>query len=289
MELSQLRDFAAVARCRNMTKAAQQLSIAQPSLSKSLKRLEDELGAKLFFRSSRGMELTLEGEILLKAADEVFPILDGAAREIRRSAAGRTRIRVCLRSAADLMSGMFTAFAVKNPQVLFDIAEDPENCDVLIDSCVAADLPPDAVVLLTEEICLAVSSASPLAGQSLVPVQRLRSEPFIDLAGSDSYREFFRQIFAGGAMPLVSARTVSYQLMKEFVALDMGVALAASVNWKASGPPKSVRLVSIKGRPCRYIYLQKRGRYHPEGLTEFIGFLKDSFTALQMSHPIRQG
>ena len=288
MELSQLREFAAVARCGNMTKAAQQLSIAQPSLSKSIRHLEDELGAKLFFRSSRGMDLTHEGEILLQAAEEVFPLLDGAAREIRRSADGRTRIRVCLKSAADLISGMFTAFAVKRPQVLFDIADAPENCEVLIDSCVASELPSDAVVLLTEEICLAVSRDNPLSSRSLIPVQRLRSELFIDLTGSDSYREFFRQIFAGGPMPLTCARTVSYQLMKEFAALDMGVALAASVNWNASGAPANVKLVSIEGRPCRYIYLQERGKYCPECLTEFVEFLKDSFTAMQIKHPVRK-
>ena len=184
--------------------------------------------------------------------------------------------------------GMFTAFAVKRPQVLFDIADAPENCEVLIDSCVASELPSDAVVLLTEEICLAVSRDNPLSSRSLIPVQRLRSELFIDLTGSDSYREFFRQIFAGGPMPLTCARTVSYQLMKEFAALDMGVALAASVNWNGSGAPANVKLVSIEGRPCRYIYLQERGKYRPECLTEFVDFLKDSFTAMQIKHPVRK-
>lgn len=286
MELSQLREFAAVARCRNMTKAAQQLSLAQPSLSKSIRRLEEELGARLFFRSRRGMELTHEGEILLQAAEEIFPVLDGAAREIRRSADGRTRIRVCLKSAADLMSGMFAAFAMKRPQVIFDIADEPESCDVLIDSCTGADLPADTSVLLTEEICLAVARDNPLADQSFVPVDRLRSEPFIELTGSDSYREFFRQIFAGGVMPITCAKTVSYQLMKEFTALDMGVALAASINWNASGSPSGVKLVSIEGRPCRYIYLQERGNYRSECLSEFVEFLKDSFTVMQMKHPV---
>lgn len=76
MELRTLRYFLAVAREENMTRAAEFLHVTQPTLSKSLKSLEDELGKKLFVRHSFHIELTEEGVLLRKRAKDLVSMAD---------------------------------------------------------------------------------------------------------------------------------------------------------------------------------------------------------------------
>ena len=76
MELRTMRYFLAVAREENMTRAAEFLHVTQPTLSKSLKSLEDELGKKLFVRHSFHIELTEEGVLLRKRAQDLVSMAD---------------------------------------------------------------------------------------------------------------------------------------------------------------------------------------------------------------------
>lgn len=76
MELRTMRYFLAVAREENMTRAAELLHVTQPTLSKSLKSLEDELGKKLFVRHSFHIELTEEGILLRKRAKDLISMAD---------------------------------------------------------------------------------------------------------------------------------------------------------------------------------------------------------------------
>ncbi|MBQ3334541.1 MAG: LysR family transcriptional regulator [Eubacteriaceae bacterium] len=76
MEIRTLRYFLAVAREENMTRAAEQLHVTQPTLSKALKQLENELGKKLFIRHSFNIELTDEGMLLRKRAADLIDMAD---------------------------------------------------------------------------------------------------------------------------------------------------------------------------------------------------------------------
>lgn len=76
MELRTMRYFLAVAREENMTRAAELLHVTQPTLSKSLKSLENELGKKLFVRHSFHIELTEEGILLRKRAEDLVQLAD---------------------------------------------------------------------------------------------------------------------------------------------------------------------------------------------------------------------
>lgn len=83
MDVRILRYFLAVAREENITRAAESLHIAQPSLSKQLMELEQELGKKLFIRGKRKLTLTEDGVLLRKRADEIVDLLEKTEREIR--------------------------------------------------------------------------------------------------------------------------------------------------------------------------------------------------------------
>ena len=76
MDIRLLRYFLAVAREENITKAAESLHISQPSLSKQIMELEQEIGKKLLIRGKRQVTLTDEGVLLRKRADEIVKLLE---------------------------------------------------------------------------------------------------------------------------------------------------------------------------------------------------------------------
>ena len=81
MEIRTLRYFLAVAREENMTRAAETLHVTQPTLSKELKALEDELGKKLFTRHSFSIALTDEGALLRNRAEDLITMADKIEKE----------------------------------------------------------------------------------------------------------------------------------------------------------------------------------------------------------------
>ena len=81
MEIKTLRYFLAVAREENMSRAAGQLHVTQPTLSKALKTLEDELGKKLFIRHSFSIALTEEGVLLRDRAENLVSMADKIEQE----------------------------------------------------------------------------------------------------------------------------------------------------------------------------------------------------------------
>lgn len=81
MELRTLRYFLEIAREENMTRAAEALHVSQPSLSKEMKSLEEELGKKLFIRKNGGLRLTDEGMLLRKRAEDIIEMADKTVEE----------------------------------------------------------------------------------------------------------------------------------------------------------------------------------------------------------------
>lgn len=112
MEIRVLEYFIAVAHEKNITRAAEQLHITQPTLSRQLMALEEELGKPLLVRGKRFISLTDEGEILYKRAQEILQLVDRTETEITQSnpiagdvwvGAGETRgIHVLTKTAASL-------------------------------------------------------------------------------------------------------------------------------------------------------------------------------------------
>ena len=82
--LSQYKIFYEVAKAGNISKAAKELYSSQPAISTAISKLEDSLGLSLFTRSSRGVQLTSEGEILFEHTREAFDALDRGEQELKR-------------------------------------------------------------------------------------------------------------------------------------------------------------------------------------------------------------
>ena len=124
MELRVLRYFLAVAREENITKAATLLHVTQPTLSRQIQQLEEELGVKLFRRSQYRVILTDDGMLLRRRAQEIVELADKAQRELRHTEAeltGEIAIGCGESVGMTFLSRHIREFRRLHPQVQFRI------------------------------------------------------------------------------------------------------------------------------------------------------------------------
>ena len=120
MDIRVLKYFLTVARERNITKAAEILHIAQPSLSKQLMDLENELGKKLFIRGKRGVTLTETGTLLSKRAEEIIEIFEKTEKEITADFETVGGIISIGGSGSILVTETASSLAGKYPEIHYD-------------------------------------------------------------------------------------------------------------------------------------------------------------------------
>ena len=96
VNLELYRVFYTVAKCGSLTKAAEELFISQPAVSQAVKQLENQMGATLFNRTHRGMELSVQGgKLIFKKVEEALNLLDSAENtliELKTTATGTIRV-----------------------------------------------------------------------------------------------------------------------------------------------------------------------------------------------------
>lgn len=122
--LSGYRIFYEVANCKNISRAASQLYISQPAISKSIQKLEEQLGAKLFIRSSKGVLLTPEGQMLYETVQEAFSSLDSGIERLRQRVSmgmGSLRIGVSSTLCKHTLLPYLTEFTRREPNVSLSI------------------------------------------------------------------------------------------------------------------------------------------------------------------------
>ena len=127
MDLKQLRYFVVVAEERSVTRAAVRLHLTQPPLSAQLARLEHELGAELFVRHRRGVELTEAGRELLGHAKRLLAGIDAATDSVRRlgeGRAGRLTVAFVSATAPTVLAPLLGRFHGDRPDVALDFVED---------------------------------------------------------------------------------------------------------------------------------------------------------------------
>ena len=126
MEIKDMRAFYAIVEEGNISHAAQRLDIAQPALSRQMKRLETSLGVQLFERGSRRIRLTDAGKVMYARVEHILGIVDGAVREITEmgsGVAGAVRLGTITTSGAMLVPELLAEFHRRYPQVTYQIWE----------------------------------------------------------------------------------------------------------------------------------------------------------------------
>ena len=123
--LSSYRIFYTVANTGNISKAAKELYISQPAISKSIQKLEESVGCKLFSRSSRGVVLTDEGRLLYEHVSEAFETLTLGEEKLKRSielGVGHLKIGVSSTLCKYILLPYLKEFIRQNPHISISIS-----------------------------------------------------------------------------------------------------------------------------------------------------------------------
>ena len=124
--IKDMRAFFAIVEEGNISHAAQRLDVAQPALSRQMKRLEEKLNVKLFERGSRRIRLTEAGRILYGRVENILGMVDGTVREITEigtGAKGSIRIGTITTSGALILPDLISEFHKVYPNITFEIWE----------------------------------------------------------------------------------------------------------------------------------------------------------------------
>jgi len=198
-----LRAFVQLAQQRNFTRAAALCHLSQPAFSALIRGIEEQVGGRLFDRTTRQVELTAEGQAFLLAAERLLQDTEAAVSDVRDHVArrrGRVSMAVLPSLAAGWLPPLLARFHQAHPGIGLDVA------DVLSDSCIArvrsgqadfalASTRVDAPELRTEPFCtddfhVVFRSDHELAqGQGKVRLSEVTRHPIVQLARSSSVRQ----------------------------------------------------------------------------------------------------
>ncbi|GAA4211946.1 LysR family transcriptional regulator [Actinocatenispora rupis] len=264
MELRQIEYFVAVAEERHFTRAAARLHVAQSGLSASVRALERELGAPLFVRSTRRVELTEAGRALLAEARRTLHTVT-AAREAVAAVQGLLRGSLSIGTIQCLggidLAAALGRFRTAHPGVEIQLRQ--ESTPDLLDQvrAGAVDLafvttPPSGTpgVTLTpleeQPMVVACGPGHPLAGEDTVDLAKLAGETFVDFAPGWVTRDVTdHALHAAGVDRCVSLTVNDVHSLLDLVAQDLGIALVPdSFRHKQT----SARFVSVAAPAPRW-------------------------------------
>lgn len=241
MELRQVRFFVAVAEDRHFGRAAQRMYIAQPALSQHVRRLELELGVRLFDRSGRRVRLTPAGEAFLVIAQRLLSQADEAARRARLAQEGVTgTISIGVEPGATLgvVPAALRCWGASRPDVRPVLASGRRaelldrvwrgEIDVAVLRGPVSDVALASEVLLEHDPVVLLPSGHPLCAHEVLEVARLRDEPFVVVDRTVEPGVHDRTIAmcdAAGFSPRVVAEVDTPALVPLLVASHLGVAV----------------------------------------------------------------
>ncbi|MGW2625743.1 LysR family transcriptional regulator [Micromonospora taraxaci] len=268
MEFHQLRYVLAVAETSSFTRAAERCLVVQSALSHQIARLERELGARLFERTSRRVRLTPAGVAFLPAARQCLDAAERAAAEVA-AAVGEVRGRVTVGliptvAAVDIPATL-SAFRERYPHVRVRLRvggsdELVEHIKQGVIDIAFVGLPGgvqpkgvDVHELAGDRLVAVIAPDHPLAREPAVDLHRLAAEVFVDFPAGSAGRAQTDQAFsAANLVRDVAFEVTAADLMAELVAAGLGVAMLPSAYVpRLSG----VSTVDVADAPARVEYL----------------------------------
>lgn len=259
MELYQLKYFLCVAKYENISKAAQDLHTSQPSLSRAIHALEQELQIELLRRNGKSLSLTYEGRLFRNRLTPLLEEMDSVPKEIRMLGGhARELIRVSCLSGGLLLPRVIEEFKKENPDAVFRLTDRREITDW--DICLRSTLPEmeynSAEKILNEEIKLAVHKDSLLAKKDEVTLDDLRDVDFIMQTEGTNIRNLAdRRFWEAKFVPRVVYESDAI-FIRQMVQAGLGVAFWPEFTWGSLEGFTNVRLKKTNLRDFhRTIYL----------------------------------
>jgi DNA-binding transcriptional LysR family regulator len=260
--LRQFRYFIAVADCASVSAAARQLNIAQSAITTAVRQLEEEVGVRLFERSSRGVILTPDGHRFLSSARRVIASVADATHLLRaqpNALVGQLSIGVTPLVAGYYLSELLSRFARACPQVEVSVAEDEPrylehlliNGEVDVAIMISSALG-DRQALATETLTRSrnrvwLASRHALADRDDVSLAEVADCPLIVLA-ADRIDEVMRGVWLRHQLaPRTLLRTSSLEAVRSLVGAGMGVTILPDFVYR----PWSLEADRIEARNLR--------------------------------------
>ncbi len=274
MELDQLRYFLQVAARGNFTRAAEDLRISQPALSRSIQKLEEELGQPVLERKTRAVSLTDAGLLLKERAQQVLAILDDTKAEITDDGeSGRVRVGAIPTIAPFFLPEILRRFSAAFPKATVIVHEN--TTELLLKCCtqgeidlaiIALPVPAkylDVEELFEEELLLVLPLGHPLADKPRISLRDVEPYPFVLLDEahclSDNIVTFCRQ---RSFQPVAVERTSQLVMVQELVSLSHGVSMIPAMArerdesgrrvYRSLVNPKPKRTVAVVWNPYRF-------------------------------------
>lgn len=302
MELSQLRYFQTVSRLEHFTRAAEELHISQPSLSKSIANLEEELGVQLFDRDNRNVHLNNYGKAMLAHVEKVMFELDEAMTELRDMKSGEGgSIRIASSFFLDSPTGFSAytkAFFFNNPGVSLHVyymdagSMLPLLRERRIDFALLTEPVQDADVVNEElysyRMGLVVPRDDPLAQRKSVHLAELKDYRFVCNNSSPDQRDTIFDICArAGFRPRIRMECDDADLIGEAVSRGLGITFVTRRRFRENDVDdptrpwrKNTAFVEVEDEFCartiRIAYL--RTAYHTACERSFLHGLREHFS-----------
>lgn len=237
MDSEQISHFISVSEHGNFTRAAKELFISQPALSRSIQRLEEELGQPLFERKPRSVELTDAGETFLERATQILALVKESKAEICDDGQrGRIRVAAIPTIAPYFLPELLRRFSTLRPLATLAVYE--STTDELIKKLQVGDLDIGILALpidhreleveelFDEELFLVLPIHHPLADQPVISPDLLEPHPFVLLDEahclSDNVKSYCRR---NSTHPVAVERVNQLVMVQELVSLGQGVSM----------------------------------------------------------------
>jgi DNA-binding transcriptional LysR family regulator len=264
IELRHLRYFLAVAETLHFSKAAQTLGIAQPPLSQQIKRMEQLLGHRLFDRTTRGVKLTLAGQLLAERARSTIEKVQDDLAQVRRLGRGEEGTLTVGFAGSVMFTDLPAAiesYRRRYPKVELRLREFSTSAQIsalltgTLDLAFLRDGDPtegiEISTLFEERYVAVLPKAHTLARRASLRVGDLRKEPFILFARRMGPLAFDRTIACcerSGFRPNIVQDAPQWPTLVRLVAAGLGVSLA----------PACVATVAIPGAVYREVRAASR-------------------------------
>lgn len=286
MDFRHLRCFMAVAEELHFARAAEKLHIDQSPLSRTIKELEEELGAQLFTRTTRTTRLTSAGLAFLERVPRVFDALEQARDSVKSAAIGFQRqLRIALSDGItpSRMPALLARCREEDPEVdirLFEVSVEQQikglHDDLYDVGFSMAEDVGDGIVARRaweDELMVAVPARHPVLAHKHVPLEEVLRYPLAlcDPAICEGHaRQVDRVLHEHEQQPLIAQRVASYEVMMTLVSAGLALGLAGASHI-ASGRGPGVVARRLAGKPQMLTtYLLHRDVEPWQALSRFI-------------------
>lgn len=282
MTIRHMKIFAAVFRCGSMTRAAEQLHLAQPSVSVAVRELEEYYGVRLFERAGRRLVPTTCGRELYGYAGHIVSLFSDADCRLRSwDTAGTLRVGASITIGVHLLPWLVRRYHEQSPELRIEAVVEPVSRieQRLIDNDIDLGLietqpsHPElgAEPFARDEMCAVVPPASPLAAQETVSLEELAQYPFLLREPGSSGRTILEACFALRQLRVRPAwESASTQAILRAVAEGLGVAVLPERMARRDAQDGAVKLLPLADPIERTLHIVwHKSKYITENMVRF--------------------